>query len=129
MVRGQTVAQPHCQFQRLLIVYCFESSTHAHQYTITGQRYLLLSDKLLGLPVWSDKLLAEVVRLILNAYYDVQFSDHSHGFRERRGCHTALQEIYHTWGSATWIIEGDISDCFGSLPHEQILSALSENIH
>src|SRR2546421_6909826 len=47
MVRGQTVAQPHCQFQRLLIVYCFESSTHAHQYTITGQRYLLLSDKLL----------------------------------------------------------------------------------
>src|SRR5947209_9031112 len=48
MVRGQTVAQPHCQFQRLLIVYCFESSTHAHQYTITGQPYLLLSDKLLG---------------------------------------------------------------------------------
>src|SRR6266436_2105244 len=48
MVRGQTVAQPHCQFQRLLIVYCFERSTHAHQYTITGQRYLLLSDKLLA---------------------------------------------------------------------------------
>src|SRR5438067_12075643 len=47
MVRGQTVAQPHCQFQRLLVVHCFESSTHAHQYTMTGQRYLLLSDKLL----------------------------------------------------------------------------------
>src|SRR5260370_22238239 len=83
----------------------------------------------LGLPVWSDKLLAEVIRLILDAYYDVQFSDHSHGFREGRGCHTALQEIYHTWGSATWIIEGDISDCFGSLSHELILSALSEKIH
>jgi retron-type reverse transcriptase len=37
----------------------------------------------LGLPVWSDKLLAEVIRLILNAYYDVQFSEHSHGFRVR----------------------------------------------
>src|SRR6266571_962445 len=48
MVRGQTVAQPHCQFQRLLIVHCFESSTPTHQYTITGQRHLLLSDKLLG---------------------------------------------------------------------------------
>src|SRR5437588_776645 len=83
----------------------------------------------LGLPVWSDKLLAEVIRLILNAYYDVQFSDHAHGFREGRGCHTALQEIYHTWGSATWIIEGDISDCFGSLPHNLILSVLSEKIH
>ena len=83
----------------------------------------------LGLPVWSDKLLAEVIRLILNAYYDVQFSPHSHGFREGRGCHTALQEIYHTWGNATWIIEGDISDCFGSLPHEQILALLRANIH
>jgi len=48
MVRGQTVAQPHCQFQRLLIVHCFESSTPTHQYTITGQRHLLLSDKLLA---------------------------------------------------------------------------------
>jgi group II intron reverse transcriptase/maturase len=83
----------------------------------------------LGLPVWSDKLLAEVIRLILNAYYDGQFSSHSHGFREGRGCHTALQEIYHTWGNATWIIEGDISDCFGSLPHRKILSLLREKIH
>ncbi len=83
----------------------------------------------LGLPVWSDKLLAEVIRLILNAYYDAQFSDHSHGFREGRGCHSALQEMYHTWGSATWIIEGDISDCFGSLSHELILSTLGEKIH
>lgn len=66
----------------------------------------------LGLPVWSDKLLAEVVRMILNAYYDCQLSEHAHGFREGRGCHTALQEIYHTWGGATWLIEGDISDCF-----------------
>lgn len=83
----------------------------------------------LGLPVWSDKLLAEVIRLILNAYYDVQFSDHSQGFRERRGCHTALQEISHTWGNAPGIIEGDISDGFGSLSHELLLATLGEKIH
>lgn len=82
----------------------------------------------LGLPVWSDKLLAEVVRLILNAYYDGQFSEHSHGFREGRGCHTAFQEIYHTWDGVTWIIEGDISDCFGSLDHDLLVSTLSEKI-
>src|SRR6202022_160994 len=67
----------------------------------------------LGLPVWSDKPLAEVIRLILNAYYDGQFSEHSHGFREGRGCHTAFQEIYHNWDGVTWIIEGDFPDCFG----------------
>jgi group II intron reverse transcriptase/maturase len=82
----------------------------------------------LGMPVWSDKLLAEVIRLILNAYCDVTFSEHSHGFRPERGCHTALREIYHTWKGTTWIIEGDIADCFGSLNHDLIVSALAEHI-
>ncbi|GAB3287207.1 hypothetical protein GCM10027456_83240 [Kineosporia babensis] len=45
----------------------------------------------LGLPTWSDKLVAEVVRMLLESYYDVRFSDHSHGFRPGRGCHTALR--------------------------------------
>jgi len=50
----------------------------------------------LGIPTWSDKLLQEVVRSILEAYYDPQFSQHSHGFRPHRGCHTALTEIHQT---------------------------------
>jgi len=82
----------------------------------------------LGLPVWSDKLLAEVIRSILDAYFEGTFSDHSHGFRPERGCHTALREIYTTWKGTTWIIEGDIADCFGSLNHDLIVSALAEPI-
>ena len=69
----------------------------------------------LDLPTWSDKVVAEVVRLPLEAYYDVQFSDHSHGFRPGRGCHTALDEVVRVWYGTHWFIEGDISDCFGSL--------------
>src|SRR5438128_7268044 len=82
----------------------------------------------LGMPVWSDKLLAEVMRMILDAYFDGTFSDHSHGFRTDRGCHTALREIYRTWTGTAWIIEGDIADCFGSLDHNLIISALAEHI-
>jgi retron-type reverse transcriptase len=66
----------------------------------------------LGLPTWSDKLLQEVIRSILDAYYDPQFSEHSHGFRQSRGCHTALQEMQITWRGTTWFIEGDISQYF-----------------
>ena len=51
----------------------------------------------LGLPSWSDKLVGEVMRLLLAAYYEPQFSDRSHGFRRGRGCHTALSEINNTW--------------------------------
>jgi hypothetical protein len=83
----------------------------------------------LGLPSWSDKLVGEVVRLLLEAYYDPEFSDRSHGFRKRRGCHTALREIHNTWTGTTWFVEGDISDCFGSFDHEILLGILAEKIH
>jgi group II intron reverse transcriptase/maturase len=83
----------------------------------------------LGLPSWSDKLVGEVVRLLLEAYYEPQFSDRSHGFRPGRGCHTALREIADTWTGTTWFIEGDVSDCFGSLDHSVMLTILSEKIH
>lgn len=83
----------------------------------------------LGLPSWSDKLVGEVIRLLLEAYYEPRFSGRSHGFRPGRGCHTALSEVAHKWTGTTWFIEGDISDCFGSLDHEVLLAALSEKIH
>jgi group II intron reverse transcriptase/maturase len=82
----------------------------------------------LGLPSWSDKLVGEVVRLLLEAIYEPQFSGSSHGFRKGRGCHTALRKIQETWTGTTWFIEGDISDCFGSLGHEIMLRILAEKI-
>ncbi len=66
----------------------------------------------LGIPTWSDKLLQEVIRLILEAYYEPQFSTHSHGFRPGRGCHTALGEVVTEWTGTKWFIEGDIKGCF-----------------
>ncbi|MFI5065449.1 MAG: reverse transcriptase/maturase family protein [Streptosporangiales bacterium] len=83
----------------------------------------------LGLPSWSDKLAGEVVRLLLEAYYEPRFSDRSHGFRKGRGCHTALGSIREFWTGTTWFIEGDISDCFGSLDHEIMVQILAEKIH
>ncbi len=83
----------------------------------------------LGMPVWSDKLVQEVIRLILEAYYEPTFSAHSHGFRPERSCATALREIYYNWHGTTWYIEGDISQCFDKLDHELLLTTISEKIH
>jgi retron-type reverse transcriptase len=66
----------------------------------------------LGLPSWSDKLLQEVIRMILEAYYEPNFSDQSHGFRPERGCHTALTQVKETWTGTKWFLEGDITQCF-----------------
>lgn len=82
----------------------------------------------LGMPTWSDKLLQEVMRQLLEAYYEPQFSDRSHGFRPGRGCHTALREVYYNWRGTTWLIEGDIRGCFDNLDHDMLMSILRENI-
>ena len=83
----------------------------------------------LGMPTFSDKLLQEVIRLLLEAFYEPQFDPHSHGFRPNRGCHTALTEIYHQWIGTTWFVEADIQACFDSLEQTTMLSILRERIH
>src|SRR4051794_39940954 len=83
----------------------------------------------LGIPSWSDKLMQEVMRSILVAYYEPQFSPNSHGFRPERGCHTALSDVYFAWNGTKWFIEGDIKGCFDNIDHTILLSILREKIH
>jgi len=81
----------------------------------------------LGVPSWSDKLLQEVIRSILEAYYEPKFSERSHGFRPNRGCHTALREVMQKGRGTKWFIEGDICDCYGKIDHTVFLNILKES--
>ena len=83
----------------------------------------------LGIPDWSPKVVQDIVRSILEAYYEPQFSDHSHGFRPKRGCQSALTKIHNTWNGTTWFIEGDIKGCFENIDHHILRNILRENIH
>ncbi len=82
----------------------------------------------LGLPTWTDKLLQEVIRSILEAYYEPQMSEHSHGFRPDRGCHTALREVQANWTGTRWFIEGDIAKYFDTINHDVLMEILSEQL-
>ena len=73
-------------------------------------------------PRGPDKLVGEVVRLLLEAYYEPQFSDRSHGFRRKpEGVIPRCGKSDNTWTGTVWFVEGDISDCFGSLGHQILL--------
>ena len=82
----------------------------------------------LGMPTWSEKVVQEVIRSILEAYYEPQFSRYSHGFRPKRGCQTALTEIDNVWVGTKWFIEGDIKGCFDNIDHTILMHILRENI-
>jgi group II intron reverse transcriptase/maturase len=83
----------------------------------------------LGISNFTDKLLQEVIRLLLEAYYEPRFRDSSHGFRPARGCHTALQAINYNFVGTVWFIEGDLKDCFSSLDHDILMNILAKDIH
>lgn len=65
----------------------------------------------------------------INAIIETLRSEHSHGFRAKRGCHTALKEITQKGRATKWFIEGDISACFDSIDHTILLKILLDKIH
>lgn len=82
----------------------------------------------LGIPSTNDKLVQEIVRMILEAIYEPTFSKFSHGFRPKRSCHTALQEVQILFRGAKWIVEGDIKACFDSFDHHVLIDILKRRI-
>ena len=83
----------------------------------------------LGLPTWTDKLLQEVMRSILEAYFEPQFSAHSHGFRPGRGCHTALSEVQRGWTGRSGSSRETSKGASTTFDHEVLLRVLGEKIH
>ncbi|MBP8106510.1 MAG: hypothetical protein KBG20_06670 [Caldilineaceae bacterium] len=82
----------------------------------------------LGVPSFSDKLVQQVMRMILEAYYEPQFRDSSHGFRPKRSCHTALHQVQKVWTGTKWFIEGDIKGCFDNIDHKKLLEVLGKRV-
>ena len=82
----------------------------------------------LGIPTIDDKMVQYVVKYILEAIYENTFSNHSHGFRPLRSCHTALQEIEQNFRGVKWFIEGDIEGFFDNIDHHVLINIIRRRI-
>jgi retron-type reverse transcriptase len=82
----------------------------------------------LGIPAVDDKLVQEVVKMILEAIYEGQFETSSHGFRTHRSCHTALDYVKKAFSGAKGFIEGDIKGFFDNINHDVMVNILKERI-
>ena len=82
----------------------------------------------LGIPTFTDKLVQEVLRMILEAVYEPIFLDVSHGFRPKRSCHTALKQLRREFNGTRWLVEGDIKGCFDNINHAVLVGLLNNKI-
>jgi len=82
----------------------------------------------LGVPSPRDKVIQECMRLILEAIYEPNIHDNSHGFRPGRSCHTALESLRRNWVGVKWVVEADITECFERISHQRLLDILREKI-
>ena len=82
----------------------------------------------LGIPTFTDKLVQEVLRMVLEAIYEPVFLDCSYGFRPRRSCHTALKDLKHQFHGTRWFVEGDIKGCFDNIDHAALMGILNTKV-
>lgn len=82
----------------------------------------------LGMPSFDDKLIQEIIRMMLQAIYEGYFEKSSHGFRPKKSCHTALDSIQKSFSGAKWFIEGDIKGFFDNIDHKVMIGILSKRI-
>lgn len=82
----------------------------------------------LGIPSIDDKLVQEVIRMLLESIYDDSFEDTSHGFRPNRSCHTALRMIQNRFTRCKWFVEGDIKGFFDNIDHNVMIVILRKRI-
>ena len=112
-----------------------EMRTEQFQFKPVRTTYIPKSNgkmRKLGIPSTRDKIVQEVMRMILEAIYDspqgAYFDNKSHGFRPNRSCHTALREIRGKWPAANWFIEGDVQSCFDEIDHHVLVTLLRKKI-
>jgi len=82
----------------------------------------------LGIPTFTDKLVQEALRMVLQAVYEPVFLNCSHGFRPNRSCHTALTELKKEFTGARWFIEGDIKGCFDNIDHAVLVGLINNKV-
>ena len=85
----------------------------------------------IGVPTFEDKILQRAVVMILEAVYEQDFLDCSHGFRPGRSAHRALETLWKglmapMWGG--WVLEIDIQSFFDTMDHGQLRSFLDQRV-
>ena len=83
----------------------------------------------LSVPSVRDRVVQAAVKIVLEPVFEADMLACSFGFRPKRATHDALQVlIEESWQGCRWVVETDVADCFGAIPHSGLMSAVEERI-
>lgn len=83
----------------------------------------------LSIPAIRDRVVQAALKIVLEPVFEADMLPCSFGFRPKRSAHDALQVVIdESFGNKRWVVETDIASCFTAIPHDGLMSALSEGI-
>src|SRR5450631_1145283 len=83
----------------------------------------------LSIPTVRDRVVQSALKTVIEPIFEADMLECSFGFRPRRSQHDALQVLIdEAWDGRRWVAESDVSNCFGAIPHDGLMSAIEERI-
>jgi RNA-directed DNA polymerase len=83
----------------------------------------------LSIPRVRDRVVQAAVKTVIEPIFEADMLECSFGFRPGRSAYDALQVLVDAaWDGRRWVAESDVSDCFGAIPHDGLMSAIEERI-
>lgn len=86
--------------------------------------------RLLGIPAVRDRVVQQALLDIMQPIFDPGFHPSSYGYRPGRNCHQAITKatMFIRQYGRKWAVDMDLSKCFDTLNHDQIISSISKRI-
>ncbi|MGK2933610.1 MAG: group II intron reverse transcriptase/maturase [Solirubrobacterales bacterium] len=83
----------------------------------------------LGIPCLRDRLAMAAAKIVLEPVFEADFLPCSFGFRPKRSALMANEVIRAEANKgADWVLDGDVSDCFGSIDHDALMSLVERRV-
>jgi len=83
----------------------------------------------LGIPTVLDRMVQQAVMQVLQARWDAEFSEHSHGFRPGRSAHQAVAKAQkYIAGGRRWVVDLDLEKFFDRVNHDKLMAAVARRV-
>jgi RNA-directed DNA polymerase len=80
-----------------------------------------------NVPAVRDRIAQEVLRQLLNPIFEARFHENSYGFRPKRSCQQAVEQVRELHRSGLlWVLDADIKGFFDNLSHQAVMTELSD---